>query len=106
MRPRLPSATTRSTGSRRSLAAGRPTIVSDVNQYREFPDSVCWKLGHDEHEKEILLEYLRTLLREPRMRRVMSANAINFSRDVLGLAFAACLNAPSPERPQFGVFRM
>ncbi len=28
------------------------------------------------------------------------------TRDVLGLAFAACLNAPIPERPSFGVFRM
>ena len=28
------------------------------------------------------------------------------TRDVLGLAFAASLNAPIPERPQFGVFRM
>jgi 3-methylcrotonyl-CoA carboxylase beta subunit len=28
------------------------------------------------------------------------------TRDVLGLACAACLNAPIPERPQFGVFRM
>jgi 3-methylcrotonyl-CoA carboxylase beta subunit len=28
------------------------------------------------------------------------------TRDVLGLAFAACLNAPSPDRPHFGVFRM
>jgi 3-methylcrotonyl-CoA carboxylase beta subunit len=28
------------------------------------------------------------------------------TRDVLGLALAATLNAPIPERPQFGVFRM
>jgi len=28
------------------------------------------------------------------------------SRDVLGLALAACLEAPMPDRPQFGVFRM
>jgi 3-methylcrotonyl-CoA carboxylase beta subunit len=28
------------------------------------------------------------------------------TRDVLGLAFAACLNSPIAERPQFGVFRM
>ncbi len=28
------------------------------------------------------------------------------TRDVLGLAFAACLNTPIPDRPQFGVFRM
>jgi len=28
------------------------------------------------------------------------------TRDVLGLALAACLNAPIPETPRFGVFRM
>ena len=28
------------------------------------------------------------------------------TRDVLGLALAACLNAPIPEAPRFGVFRM
>lgn len=28
------------------------------------------------------------------------------TRDVLGLAFSACLNAPIPERAKFGVFRM
>jgi 3-methylcrotonyl-CoA carboxylase beta subunit len=28
------------------------------------------------------------------------------TRDVLGLAFAAALNAPIPERPRFGLFRM
>jgi 3-methylcrotonyl-CoA carboxylase beta subunit len=28
------------------------------------------------------------------------------TRDVLGLAFAACLNAPVPEHPRFGIFRM
>lgn len=28
------------------------------------------------------------------------------TRDVLGLALAACLNAPVPEAPRFGVFRM
>jgi 3-methylcrotonyl-CoA carboxylase beta subunit len=28
------------------------------------------------------------------------------TRDVLGLAFAATLNAPIPDRPQFGMFRM
>ncbi|TNE41750.1 MAG: methylcrotonoyl-CoA carboxylase [Sphingomonadales bacterium] len=28
------------------------------------------------------------------------------TRNVLGLAFAACLNAPISERPQFGIFRM
>jgi len=68
-----------------TLAAGKPTIVSDTNQYKEFPDTVCWKLNHDGQETDVLLEYLRTLLREPRLRQTMSANAIDFSQNVLGL---------------------
>jgi 3-methylcrotonyl-CoA carboxylase beta subunit len=28
------------------------------------------------------------------------------TRDVLGLSLAACLEAPIPETPRFGVFRM
>jgi 3-methylcrotonyl-CoA carboxylase beta subunit len=28
------------------------------------------------------------------------------TRDVLGLAFGACLNAPIPQRVRFGIFRM
>ncbi len=28
------------------------------------------------------------------------------TRDVLGLAFSACLNAPIPKGPRFGLFRM
>jgi 3-methylcrotonyl-CoA carboxylase alpha subunit len=28
------------------------------------------------------------------------------ARDVLGLAFSTCLNAPIPKRARFGVFRM
>lgn len=28
------------------------------------------------------------------------------TRDILGLAFRATLNAPIPDRPQFGLFRM
>lgn len=68
-----------------ALAAGRPTIVSDMNQYREFPHSVCWKLTHDSNETDLLFEYLAVLLREPNLRRAMSANAIDFAHQVLGL---------------------
>ena len=63
-----------------ALAAGKPTIVSDANQYREFPDKVCWKLVHDRNENELLFEYLRTLLSEPRVRTAMSANALSTSK--------------------------
>ena len=68
-----------------ALAAGKPTIVSDANQYREFPDKVCWKLVHDQNENELLFEYLRTLLSEPRVRRAMSANAVEYVANVLAM---------------------
>lgn len=68
-----------------ALAAGKPTIVSDANQYREFPDKVCWKLVHDQNENELLFEYLRTLLSEPRVRTAMSANAAEYVENVLAM---------------------
>ena len=68
-----------------ALAAGKPTIVSDANQYREFPDKVCWKLVHDQNESELLFEYLRTLLSEPQVRTAMSANAADYVANVLAL---------------------
>lgn len=68
-----------------ALAAAKPTIISDVNQYREFPDNVCWKLVHDETEHELLFEYLKTLLSEPAVRAKMAANAGDYVRHVLAL---------------------
>jgi glycosyltransferase involved in cell wall biosynthesis len=68
-----------------ALAAGKPTIVSDANQYREFPDKVCWKLVHDQNENELLLEYLKRLLSEPSVRAVISANAAEYVDSVLAI---------------------
>lgn len=68
-----------------ALAAAKPTIISDANQYREFPDKVCWKLVHDENENELLFEYLKTLLCEPRVRAAMSANATEYVENVLAM---------------------
>ena len=68
-----------------ALAAGKSTIVSDANQYREFPDNVCWKLVHDQNENELLFEYLRTLLSEPRVRAAISANAAEYVDNVLAM---------------------
>jgi glycosyltransferase involved in cell wall biosynthesis len=68
-----------------ALAAGKPTIVSDANQYREFPDKVCWKLVHDQNESELLFEYLKRLLSEPQVRAAMSANAVLYVENVLAM---------------------
>lgn len=68
-----------------ALAAARPTIVSNLNQYREFPDKVCWKLTHDENQTEVLSAYLRALLSDKSLRAAISANAAEYVRSVLEL---------------------
>lgn len=68
-----------------ALAAAKPTIVSDTNQYREFPDKVCWKLVHDQNENDLLFEYLKTLLANPPVRAAMSANATEYVENVLAM---------------------
>ncbi len=66
-----------------SLAAGVPTIISDVNQYQEFPDKVCWKLAHDENQREVLLMYITTLLSDKNLRRTISKNSQDYMQGAL-----------------------
>ena len=68
-----------------ALAAGKPTIVSDLNQYREFPDRVCWKVAHDGTEVDVLYAYLTTLLSDKRVRSAMAANAREYADVVFAL---------------------
>ena len=68
-----------------ALAAGKPTIVSDVDQYKEFPDRVCWKVTHDENQAELLHEYLTVLLSNRNVREAISANSSAYVKSVLAL---------------------
>ena len=68
-----------------ALAAGKPAIISDLNQYREFPDSVCWKVTHDQNETQLLYEYLTFLLSNRNVREAISANALDYAESVLAL---------------------
>ena len=68
-----------------ALAAGKPTIISDINQYREFPDKVCWKLAHDDNQEELLFEYVRTMLANVKVRAALARNASDYARNVLSL---------------------
>ncbi|HWT02213.1 MAG TPA: glycosyltransferase family 4 protein [Pyrinomonadaceae bacterium] len=67
-----------------ALAAARPTIVSDLNQYREFPDKVCWKLADGENQADELYAYLRALLSDKYLRAAISNNAAEYVRNVFG----------------------
>jgi glycosyltransferase involved in cell wall biosynthesis len=68
-----------------ALAAGKPAIISDLNQYREFPDRVCWKVTHDENEAQLLYEYLTVLLSNRSVRKALSRNSLDYVESVLAL---------------------
>ena len=65
-----------------ALAAAKPAIISDTNQYREFPDKVCWKLAHDENQEEVLYAYLCALLSDKSLRAAISNNAAEYVSSV------------------------
>lgn len=68
-----------------ALAAGKPAIISDVNQYKEFPDNVCWKVTHDANEAELLYRYVTALLSNKNLRDAISANSLAYVDAVLTL---------------------
>jgi len=65
-----------------ALAAAKPTIISDLNQYREFPDKVCWKLTHGENQAEELYAYLSALLSDKYLRAAISSNSAEYVASV------------------------
>ncbi len=66
-----------------ALAARKPTIVSNINQYREFPDTVCWKLTHDENQAALLYSYISVLLSNRRLRATIANNVDRYVGTVL-----------------------
>jgi glycosyltransferase involved in cell wall biosynthesis len=68
-----------------ALAAAKPTVISNLNQYREFPDKVCWKLTHDSDKSEVLYAYLTTLLGDRDLRTAISRNAAQCVESALSL---------------------
>ena len=68
-----------------ALAASTPAVVSDDNQYKEFPDRVCWKLTHDGNEEQLLFEYISVLLANRNVREALSQNSADYVESVLSL---------------------
>jgi glycosyltransferase involved in cell wall biosynthesis len=62
-----------------AITAGKPTIVSDACQYKEFPDSVCWKVP-DEDSEVYLYQYLDYLLSHKEVLHKMSKNVKEYGR--------------------------
>lgn len=61
-----------------SLALGKPTIVSDVGSYREYPDRCCWKVDVDPTEVDLLTAYLTRLIEDKGLRETMGQNARDY----------------------------
>ncbi len=61
-----------------AMGFGKPVIVSNIGSYRETPDNCCWKVDLDEYEEELLYEYLRELILNPKLREIMGKNGKEF----------------------------
>ena len=66
-----------------AMIYGKPIIVSDIKQYKEYPDEVCWKLPVGRKEVELLEAYLEYMIQNPNICKVMGENAANYAGQVL-----------------------
>ena len=62
---------------------GKPVIVSQLNQYVEFPDEVCWKVPVGKYEIPLLKHMLGYLLDHEDVRKALGSNAKAYADTVL-----------------------
>ena len=62
----------------RALGLGRPTLVSDIGSFREFPDDICLKIPVGAGEEDLIFEYLNLLLSRPEVARAIGERARDF----------------------------
>lgn len=62
---------------------GKPVLVSNINQYREFPDEICWKVDVGDYEVPLLERMLEYLINNGEIRNTLGANAMAYADAVL-----------------------
>ncbi len=63
----------------RALRYGKPSIVTNVGSFCEFPDEALIKIGYDVSEKDELVEALDCLLNSKSKRKSLEINAIKYA---------------------------
>ena len=98
-----PSGGEMSAGVVRLLAAGRPTIVSDIDGFAELPSDCMIKIQQDEYEIDRLTDALRRLISNPGVRAAYGEAAQRYAMGELAFSktadqYAAFIQACLPGR--------
>lgn len=72
---RYPSAGETSGTLVRLLGGGKAVIISNLQQFAEWPDDICLKVDPGPAQPAMLLDYLRRLVQDPALRARLGANA-------------------------------
>lgn len=73
----------------RSLALGRPVLVTNADGYRELPDDCCWKVDVAPWEVALLTEYLAVLAARQDVRAAMGDAGTRLVRERYSWSAAA-----------------
>jgi glycosyltransferase involved in cell wall biosynthesis len=66
-----------------SFQYGKPVLVSDINQYKEFPDEVCWKVPVGQYEILALEHMTEYLITHEDAKEALGENARQYADTVL-----------------------
>lgn len=65
----------------RAMSYGKPAIISNINQFREFPDACCLKADVGDKEQNMLLRHLIQLRENPFFRKRLGENARGYIKE-------------------------
>lgn len=65
----------------RAMSYGKPVLISNVNQFREFPDDCCLKVDVCDREQDIILSHLMRLGKDPLLRKSVGDKAKRYAEE-------------------------